>query len=142
MKSSTRFGMVLLTVAVLSAAGAFAGVPKQANSPSSTAREIGTSWLERLAEKMVPQQKFNEAAGFFGPVTKKYLPVWEKLCREYPAAEDKRAVVRKYIPQVDAALADAKAMKIPPKYEAKKAEYLKMFEAFVLAAKLYAKFGE
>ena len=137
MKSFKRAGVLLLLVAAFFAAEAPAAVTNQ----EQTNQEQGRSWLERLSEKMIPRQKFNEAAGFFGPVTKKYLPVWEDLCRDYLAAKDKRAVVRKYMPQADAALADAKAMKIPAKYEAKKAEYLKMFEAFIIAAKLYAKLG-
>jgi len=99
------------------------------------------SRLEQLARKMLPEKQVNEAAGFFGPVVRKYQPVLEKFRREYAAAKDKKAVALKYVPQVDAALADARKMRVPAKYEAKKAEYLQMFEAFVLAAKFYVQLG-
>ena len=142
MKRATRFGIVLLALAALTAAAASADGTNSVRSASETAQAPRKTKLERLAEKMLPQQKVDEALGFFGPVSKKYLPVWQELSDEYREAADKRAVVLKYLPQVDEALADAKAMKIPPKYEAKKDEYLKMFEAFVLATKLYVQLGK
>jgi len=117
-----------------------AGVLPPAVSAASKTADFGTK-LELLAEKMLPEKQLDEAAGFFGPVVKKYQPVMESFRREYDAAQDKLAVALKYVPQVDAALADARKMKVPPKYEAKKAEYVKMFEAFVLAAKFYVQFG-
>ena len=100
MKRAIRFGIVLLALAALTAAAASADGTNSIRSASETAQAPRKTKLERLAEKMLPQQK------------------------------------------VDEALADAKAMKIPPKYEAKKAEYLKMFEAFVLATKLYVQLGK
>ena len=98
--------------------------------------------VEALAEKMLPQKEVDEMMGFFGPVTKKYLPVFKSFNTEYLSGTNKLATVRKYLPQADAALAEARAMRIPPKYEAQKATYLKRLEAFVTVVKLAARFGD
>ena len=98
--------------------------------------------LEQLAEKMVPKKELNEAMGFFGPVTKKYLPVFNRFNDEYLSGSNKIAVVKKYLPKADAALAEATAMKIPPKYEQQKAGYLQKARAFLTLVKLTVRFGE
>jgi len=98
--------------------------------------------VERLAQAMLPQEKLNRAMGFFGPVTKKYLPVFNAFNAEYLASQNKMAVVKKYLPKADAALAEAKAMKVPAKYEAEKAEYVQMAESFLMMAKLTVRLGE
>ena len=95
--------------------------------------------LEQLAAAMLPEEKMNRAMGFFGPVTKKYLPVFDQFQREYSVATKKLPVIAKYAPQTERALADAKAMKVPAKYEAEKAEYIKMAEGFVLMLKMSLK---
>ena len=98
--------------------------------------------LEQLAEKMIPQKELNEAMGFFGPVTKKYLPVFNQFNDEYLSGSNKIAVVKKYLPKADAALAEATAMKIPAKYEQQKAGYLQKARAFLTLVKLTVRFGE
>ena len=98
--------------------------------------------LEQLAEKMIPQKELNEAMGFFGPVTKKYLPVFNRFNDEYLSGSNKIAVVKKYLPKADAALAEATAMKIPAKYEQQKAGYLQKARAFLTLVKLTVRFGE
>ena len=92
--------------------------------------------VERLAMSMLPTNVLNEAAGFFGPVTKRYMPVFERFGAEYQASPDKMAVVAKYLPQAESALAEAKRMKVPPRYEAEKAKYIRLFEVVVASARL------
>ena len=98
--------------------------------------------VEALAEKMLPQKEVDEMMGFFGPVTKKYLPVFKSFNTEYLSGTNKLATVRKYLPQADAALAEARAMRIPPKYETQKATYLKRLETFLTVVKFTARFGD
>ena len=81
---------------------------------------------EQAVMAMLPTNAVNEAAGFFGPVTKKYLPVFEKFQAEYKSATNKFSVVEQY-------LAEAKAMKIPEKCAAEKAEYLARFDKVLSA---------
>ena len=97
--------------------------------------------LERLAEKMMPKKDLDEMLGFFGPVTKKYLPVFKSFNTEYLSGTNKLATVRKYLPKADAALAEARAMRIPPKYETQKETYLKRLETFLTVVKFTARFG-
>ena len=120
----------LLPVAL--AAGAWTGgaTPQK---PSGAA--VGSK-LERLAEKMLPQKKLNDALGFFGPVTKKYLPTFKEFNGAYLAGTNKIAVVRQYLPLAQAALDEAKAMRIPAKYEAEKAEYIRMAETFLTVLRI------
>ncbi len=91
---------------------------------------------ERAIEALVPVDMANEAAGFFGPVSKKYMPQFEAFEREYMTSSDKLAVVEKYLPLAANALADARKMRVPPRYEGKKAEYIKFFESAYAAASL------
>lgn len=107
--------------------------PKTAKTVKATGM---AAKLEQLAYAMLPEEKLNRAMGFFGPVTKKYLPVFNQFQREYNAAEKKLPVIAKYAPQAEKALADAKAMKVPAKYEAEKAEYLDMAGGFVMMLKM------
>ena len=87
--------------------------------------------VEQLATKMLPEKELNEMLGFFGPVSKKYLPVFNRFNTEYLDGTNKIATVRKYLPQANAALAEAKAMKVPARYEAKKADYISKLETFL-----------
>lgn len=98
--------------------------------------------LEQLMQRMLPQEKLDKAAAFFGPVTKKYMPVVTRFQNEYKASANKRALIRKYLPEAESALADAKTMKVPQKYEAEKNEYVKMGEAFLVMLKFSTAFGE
>ena len=98
--------------------------------------------MEQLAMRMLPQEKFNRALGFFGPVTKRYMPVFERFNETYLASTNKMAVIRQYLPKARAAVDEAKAMKIPAKYEQEKAEYIRMAEAFLTVMNLTARFGQ
>ena len=116
----------VIVLALLTATSALAAT-------QATAQKA-TGWVaraEQMALSLLPQDKFNEAAGFFGPVAKKYLPTFQKFQGEYMAAKEKLPVLRKYMPDAEAAFAEAKAMKVPARYEAKKAEYIKMLEGFM-----------
>ena len=108
------------------------GVASVASAKDSLKDQL-KAHAEQAVMSMLPTNAVNEAAGFFGPVTKKYLPVFEKFQAEYKSATNKFAVVEQYLPKAKEAYAEAKAMKIPEKYAAKKAEYLKMFDRFISA---------
>ena len=98
--------------------------------------------VEKAALSMMPKKQFDEMLGFFGPVTKKYLPVFNTFNREYLASTNKIAVVKKYLPKAQSALDDARKMKIPPKYEAQKAGYLSKLSAFLTMTKLTVRLAE
>ena len=99
----------------------------------------GQTLAERALEALVPADMANEAAGFFGPVSKKYMPQFEAFEGEYMASPNKLAVVEKFLPVAADALADARKMRVPPRYEKKKAEYIKFFESAYAAANLTVK---
>jgi len=118
-----------------------AGTP-DAPSGRPVAKQPATGWAaraEKMAMAVMPQEKFDEAAGFFGPVAKKHLPAFNRFRREYEAASEKLPVVAKYMPVAEEAVVDARAMKVPAKYEAKKAEYLKMVDAFMAVLRMTLK---
>ena len=95
--------------------------------------------LESIVEAL-PAEKIDRAAGFFGPVVKKYLPDMNAFQAEYAQSPDKVAVIARYMPKIEAALADAKAMRVPPRYEAEKAEYLRIASSVVASLRLMCKF--
>lgn len=95
--------------------------------------------LEALVEAL-PAEKIDRAAGFFGPVVKKYLPDMDALQVEYERSPEKVAVIARYMPKIEAALADAKAMRVPPRYEAEKAEYIRIASSLVASLRLLCKF--
>jgi len=119
----------------------FAAVYAQA-SDSAALKAKCANKVEQLAQAMIPQEKLNKAMGFFGPVTKKYLPVFNAFSKEYNTNTNKIATVKRYLPKADAALAEAKAMKVPAKYEAEKAEYIQTAEAFLMMTKLTIRLSE
>ena len=98
--------------------------------------------LERLAMSLFPPERVDHVVGFFAPVAKRYMPTFEKFNEEYLAAKDKLPVVRKYLPQAESALAEARKMRVPPRYEAEKARYIKMLEALLASAKLSVKLAD
>jgi hypothetical protein len=127
----TRAGAVLLTVSLSAVA---------APAPRPTAEARVAAAAEALMARF-PQEQLNRAAGFFGPVVKKYLPTVKAFHREYAAATDRMAVIARYAPALDAALADARKMKVPPRYEKEKADYLRLAEAFVFSLKALVAMG-
>ena len=92
--------------------------------------------VEQLAMSLLPTNVLNEAAGFFGPVTKRYMPVFERFGAEYEASPDKMTVIAKYLPQAEAALAEAKNMRVSPRFEAEKAKYIRLFDMVMASARL------
>ena len=122
---------MMLAVAVL-LAGTVAAVEAQS----------GQTLAERALEALVPVDMANEAAGFFGPVAKKYMPQFEAFEREYMVSSNKIAVVEKFLPVAADALSDARKMRVPPRYEKKKAEYIKFFESAYAAAKFTVELRE
>ena len=102
---------------------------------------VSTPPIEQLAERLFPAERMNRAAGFFGPVVKRYQPVFERFGAEYAASPEKMAVVAKYLPEADRALAAARSMKVPAKYEQEKAEYIRLFQTLLTSAKLAVRLG-
>ena len=100
---------------------------------------VSTPPLEQLAERLLPAEKFDQMAGFFGPVVKRYQPVFDKFVAEYESTPDKMAIVAKYLPEAEKALAAARRMKIPAKYEKEKAEYIRLLQTLLVSAKLAVK---
>jgi len=115
---------------LLLAAALFAALPSTAVD-SAALKTACAAKVEQLAAKMLPEKEVNEMLGFFGPVSKKYLPVFKQFNTEYLDGTNKLATVRKYLPKANAALAEAKAMKVPARYEAKKADYIGKLETFL-----------
>ena len=117
------------------------GVASVASAKDSLKDQL-KAHAEQAVLSMLPTNAVNEAAGFFGPVTKKYLPTFEKFRAEFRTTTNKLSVVERYLPKAKEAYAEAKAMKIPEKYAAKKEEYLKMFDKFLSAVDMaVAAFG-
>ena len=97
--------------------------------------------VEQLTMSLLPTNVMNEAAGFFGPVTKKYMPVFERFGAEYEAASDKLPVIAKYLPQAESALAEAKRMRVPLRFEAEKAKYIRLFDMVLASARMSVRFA-
>ena len=88
-----------------------------------------SSGMAKMAEALIaklPTEKIDRAAGFFGPVVKKYQPDMWAFQEEYAASENKGAVIIKYMPRLEVAFTDAKAMSVPARYEKEKAEYIRI----------------
>ena len=128
---------VFLCAAWAIVAGAATGkMPVAPGIGSATGKmPVAPGKYELLLQKFLPQEKLNKVAGFFGPVTKKYLPTVNKFQDEYLKAPKKREVIVKYLPQAEAALADAKAMKVPARFEKEKQDYLLMAQTFLTVVK-------
>ena len=92
--------------------------------------------VEQMFSSMLPQEKLDAAAGFFGPVSKKYMPVFERFGAEYEAASDKLPVIARYLPQAEKAFEEAKRMRVPPRFEAEKAQYIRLFGMVLSSARL------
>lgn len=92
--------------------------------------------VEQMFSSLLPQERLNEAAGFFGPVTKRYMPVFESFGAEYEAAPEKLPVIAKYLPQAEKAFEEAKRMRVPPRFEAEKAQYIRLFGMVLSSARL------
>jgi len=134
-----RQAVAVVTV-FLGTATAF-GAATQAATPAA-ASKVQLSKYERLAAAMLPQDKVERAKGFFGPVVKKYQPIFDRFQSEFQTAKNKRAVVEKYLPDAESALADAKAMKVPAKYETEKAEYIRMADTFMSVLRVTVAIGK
>ena len=97
--------------------------------------------VEQVFSSLLPQEKLDEAVGFFAPVTKRYMPVFEKFGAEYEASSEKLPVIAKYLPQAERAFAEAKKMRVPPHFEAEKAKYIRIFDMVLSSARLSVRFA-
>jgi len=123
--------ILVLTVAAVASAG----------DKSAAMKAKLKNQVEQLAMQMLPTNELRQALGFFGPVTKKYMPTFQQFNAEYLTAQEKLPVVAKYLPKAESAYKEAQAMKVPARYEAKKEEYLKMFGGFLTAIRVMTMFG-
>ena len=92
--------------------------------------------VEQMVTAMLPQEKLDAAAGFFAPVTKRYMPVFQQFGAEYEAAPNKLPVIAKYLPRAESALAEARRMQVPPRFEQEKAQYIRLFDMVLASARL------
>ena len=134
MKTSVLTLLLVLPVLAFSETKAVAKTAAPAAAKTAEKKSMSQIAVEKLYAAL-PQDKIEKAEGFFAPVVKKYMPTVESFQKDYAAATDKMAVVEKYVPQAEAALADAKAMKVPAQYEAEKASYIKLADRFVMGLK-------
>lgn len=100
------------------------------------------SALDKLCGRLLPPEKVNAAVGFFAPVAKKYMPDFRRFSKAYETSTNKTAVVARYLPTADRALAEARVMRVPKKYEQEKAKYLQLFEAALVTARMYVKIAQ
>ena len=129
------FASIVAVLAVGVSSAATSGTASGAAAPASASAKL-VAKAEQMAMSMLPQEKFDKAVGFFGPVAKKYMPVMQDFQKEYKAAKEKIPVIEKYLPQAEAAYADAQAMQVPAKYEQEKQGYLKMVNRFLSVVKM------
>lgn len=130
---------VLGLAAVLSAAVVFAA---GTTTPAQVKPVKATGWaakLEQMVQAMVPQEKLDKMAGFFAPVVKNHMQDFNQFQGEYQSATQKLPVLMKYLPKAESALAEAKEMKVPDRYEAEKAEYIGEVEALLTMTKMSVK---
>ena len=136
----TRVILLALPALAVSAIAASAKAPAaKSAAPSKPTAAAKQSLCERALEALVPADIANEAAGFFGPVSKKYMPQFEAFERAYAESPDKVAVVAKYLPVAEQALAEARQMRVPARYEQTKSKYILLFDSALKAAKLTVK---
>ncbi len=136
MARAARFRVAVFALFALPVLAAPASAAYAASAAQNAGAAASSGGMVALAEALVdrlPMDKVDRAAGFFGPVVKKYQHVLWDFQDEYLAADTvagKAAIIVKYQPKVDEALADAKAMKVPPRYEDEKAGYIRIAEVF------------
>lgn len=100
--------------------------------PKTRVEKAAFAVLEKYSAK-----ELREIQGFFAPVVKKWTPVGEKFASEYLAAKNRNAVLTKYLPQARKVLDEARAMKVPPRYEPRRDQYVTAAEALYTAVSLY-----
>ena len=128
-----------MSATVLCAAAApQAASAKSVQTPPKTVA-YDDSPLGLLAGRLFPAEKLDHIEGFFAPVVKRYQPVFDGFVAEYASAPNKLAVVAKYLPEADRALAAARRMKVPAKYEKEKAEYIRLFGVLLSSARVAVK---
>ena len=118
-------------------------VPARGAQAQTARKTVGydDSPLGILAGRLFPAEKLYHVEGFFAPVVKRYQPVFDSFVAEYAASQNKLSIVAKYLPDADRALAAARRMKIPAKYEKEKAEYIRLFQTLITSAKVAVKLG-
>ena len=125
----------------------FCGAPLQcaaeAKDEASASAADGSSKMAKLAEAVIdrlPKEKLDAAAAFFGPVVKKYQQDLAAFQKEYESAVEKGEVISKYMPRLEAALEDAKAMSVPARFEKEKAGYIRTASSVVASLRMIMAF--
>lgn len=116
-------------------AGAKAGAEASAADGSSRMAKMAEAVIERFSK-----EKLDAAAAFFGPVVKKYQPDIAAFQKEYESAVEKGEVIAKYMPRLEAALEDAKAMRVPARFEKEKASYIRAASGAVASLRMIMAF--
>ena len=126
---------------------AFCGLPLMsapgAKTGSSASAADGASSMSKMVEaamERLPKEKLEAAAAFFGPVVKKYQADLAAFQKEYGSAEEKGEVISKYMPRLEAALEDAKAMSVPARFEKEKASYIRTASSVVASLRMIMAF--
>ena len=136
--------MLAVASALLAAPVLGAGAPSHTASakPAQSQQKAfvyDDSPLGVLAGRLFPVEKLDHVKGFFAPVVKRYQASFDNFAAEYAAAPNKLAIVAKHLPEANRALAAARRMKIPAKYEKEKAEYIRLFETLLASARVAVK---
>lgn len=127
------FALVLMSV---SAVAAPVDPPRIQFVPKTQVEKAAMAVVSRYSEK-----ELREIMGFFAPVVKKWTPIGEKFAAEYVAAKDKDAILAGYLPRARMVIEDARRMKLPPKYENRRAQYVLAAEAVCSVVSMYLKLG-
>ncbi|MBR0057180.1 MAG: hypothetical protein IJP66_07605 [Kiritimatiellae bacterium] len=99
--------------------------------------------MAKMAEAVIERfskEKLDAAAAFFGPVVKKYQPDIAAFQKDYESAVEKGEVIAKYMPRLEAALEDAKAMRVPARFEKEKASYIRAASGAVASLRMITAF--
>jgi len=131
MKNCLSLALVLCPLSSFLLLGAPAAKPQPAAVPATGA----AAKIEQMVKAVLPEEKIDRMAGFFAPVVKRYQPTMQKFQREWATAQAKIPVLVKYLPKADEALAEARKMKVPAKYEQEKEGYLNQLETLLTMTK-------
>lgn len=135
--------VAVLSLALLVGIAAFAANVKTTASSPTKVKAMGfAAKAEQMAMAMLPEERLNRMIGFFGPVSKKYMPVFQQFSSEYAVSSNKMALIERYMPKAESALTEAKAMKVPTKYESEKAGYINQVESLLTAVRFSIKLSK
>lgn len=106
--------------------------PKNGFEPKTPVEKAAMAAMSRYSEKEI-----REIMGFFAPVVKKWKAAGEQFAKEYMVAEDKSAVLRRYLPKARAVIEDARRMRLPRKCEDRREQYVSTAEALYAVVSFY-----